>query len=173
MPAGSPHPLGCLSIRHRAWCSRKEAAPSPSSGMFQAAGQRTRGPLQASPGAPSAWTRHGHRLCSLPCLSQHPYTHGGWASARARGNQSISCCGGQSPPKSHVSKTRVCKVKTSLKKKKEKSNKKRKYMHSSTPAIRLSGPWVRWPGFSPSSAMTCCVTSGRRLPFSASEIPPL
>lgn len=60
-----------------------------------------------------------------------------------------------------------------IKKKKGEKQQKEEIMHSSTPAIHLSGPWVRWPGFSPSSAMTCCVTSGRRLPFSASEIPPL
>lgn len=76
----------------------------------------TGSPLGIS-GAPLARTRRGRWLCTLPCLSWRPW---GLGLCHGRGNQSISCYGGQSPPKSHVSKTHVCKVKTSLKKKKSK-----------------------------------------------------
>ena len=64
-PPPHPHPLCRASQGAGPWCSRKEAA-SPSSGMFQAAGQSTRGPLRASPHSLTAWMRLGHRLCLLP-----------------------------------------------------------------------------------------------------------
>lgn len=178
LPAGPQEPLplprptlsAAPSTGHRAWGSRKEAAPSPNSRMFQAAGQGTR------VGSFTAWLRHSHWLCPLPTPPVPGAPLSGWQelglSLRPLPRPS---CRGQSPPQNCVYKTHVCKLNLTLKKKaRRKAIKVALIMYlyfPTTPAQISRRLWnqITWVQILV-LPRTCCVTSGGCLPLSVSEI---